>query len=71
MSKDVEIPASLKEYFVKFNIDIKEEEFLALVDQLAQGAFDASANPRIPLISDIKEIYLDAYYGKPVKLLKK
>ncbi|WP_425380507.1 bifunctional acetaldehyde-CoA/alcohol dehydrogenase [Spiroplasma endosymbiont of Stenodema calcarata] len=71
LSKDVEIPASLKEYFVKFNIDIKEEEFLALVDQLAQGAFDASANPRIPLISDIKEIYLDAYYGKPVKLLKK
>ncbi|AOX43749.1 acetaldehyde dehydrogenase [Spiroplasma sp. NBRC 100390] len=74
LSKDVEIPASFKDYFAKFNITVSEKEFLTVVDKMSQDAFDdqcTPANPRIPLISDIKQIYLDAYHGIAVKPLKK
>ena len=43
-----------------------EEEFLKSVDKLARDAFDdqcTGANPRYPLVSEIKDIYLRAYYG--------
>lgn len=46
---------------------IDEKEFLARVDSLSEEAFDdqcTGANPRFPLISEIKELYLDAYYGR-------
>ena len=44
-----------------------EEEFLASVDEMSQDAFDdqcTGANPRYPLVSEIKELYLRAYYGE-------
>ena len=44
-----------------------EKEFLAAVDTLSEKAFDdqcTTANPRYPLITEIKQMYLDAYYGK-------
>ncbi|AGM25246.1 bifunctional acetaldehyde-CoA/alcohol dehydrogenase [Spiroplasma chrysopicola] len=71
--KNVEMPLSFKEYFAQYNLKVSEDEFLAAVDPMAQDAFDdqcTPANPRIPLIKDIKAIYLDAYYGKPVKSLQ-
>ena len=37
-------------------------------------AFDdqcTGANPRYPLISEIKDMYIKAYYGKPVDVTKK
>ena len=45
---------------------IKEEDFLATLDEMSEKAFDdqcTGANPRYPLISEIKEMYLNAYYG--------
>ena len=49
---------------------IEEKEFLAKVDELADKAFSdqcTTANPRVPLIPEIKQILLDAYYGKEIK----
>ena len=46
---------------------IKEEDFLATLDDMVEKAFDdqcTGANPRYPLMSEIKEIYLKAYYGE-------
>lgn len=48
---------------------INEEEFLSKVDMLADRAFEdqcTSANPRVPLVTELKEILMDAYYGKAV-----
>lgn len=45
---------------------ISEEEFLAKVDELSYKAFEdqcTTANPVYPLVSEIKELYLKAYYG--------
>ena len=45
---------------------VKEEDFLASLDEMVENAFDdqcTGANPRYPLMSEIKEIYLKAYYG--------
>ncbi len=44
-----------------------ESDFLARLDQMSEDAFDdqcTGANPRYPLISEIKQMYLNAYYGK-------
>ena len=46
---------------------IKEEDFLATLDEMTEAAFDdqcTGANPRYPLISELKQLYLDAYYGR-------
>lgn len=46
---------------------IDEQEFLAKVDMLADRAFEdqcTTANPRVPLVSEIKQIMLDSYYGR-------
>ena len=45
---------------------IKEEDFLARLDEMVEQAFDdqcTGANPRYPLMSEIKQMYLNAYYG--------
>ena len=45
---------------------VKEEDFLATLDEMVENAFDdqcTGANPRYPLMSEIKQLYLDAYYG--------
>ena len=44
-----------------------EEAFLATLDEMCEQAFDdqcTGANPRYPLISEIKQMYLNAYYGE-------
>lgn len=46
---------------------VKEEDFLKNLDQMVEDAFDdqcTGANPRYPLMSEIKQMYLNAYYGK-------
>lgn len=61
MNSYLGIPATLKE----FGID--EKEFLSKVDELADLAFGdqcTTANPRLPLVSELRELYLIAYYGK-------
>ena len=45
---------------------IKEEDYLKTLDEMSEQAFDdqcTGANPRYPLISEIKDIYLKVYYG--------
>ncbi len=57
----VGIKESIKDY------GISEESFLAGLDEMTEQAFDdqcTGANPRYPLMSEIKEMYLNAYYGK-------
>lgn len=64
LKAEIGIPASIKEW------GIPEKDFLDAVDQMALDAFDdqcTSANPRYPLISELKEIYLKSYYGKEYK----
>ena len=54
------IKRSIKDY------GIKEEDFLATLDDMTEKAFDdqcTGCNPRYPLISEIKQMYLNAYYG--------
>jgi acetaldehyde dehydrogenase/alcohol dehydrogenase len=65
----------LEEMKVELNIPLSiqaagvpEADFLAKVDELAVEAFDdqcTGANPRYPLISELKQILLDSYYGNP------
>lgn len=48
-----------------------EENFLARLDEMVEQAFDdqcTSANARYPLMSEIKQMYLNAYYGKHEKI---
>ncbi len=48
---------------------ISEEEFLSKVDALSYKAFEdqcTTANPVYPLVSEIRSLYLDTYYGKEI-----
>ena len=68
LKTEIGTPASIKEW------GVPEKDFLDAVDQMALDAFDdqcTSANPRYPLISELKEIYLKSYYGKEYKKNKK
>ena len=45
---------------------VDEKDFLERLDEMVEQAFDdqcTGANPRYPLMSEIKQIFLDAYYG--------
>ena len=56
----VGIKATIKDY------GIDESDFLARLDEMVEQAFDdqcTGANPRYPLMSEIKQMYLNAYYG--------
>ncbi|MDR1991118.1 MAG: bifunctional acetaldehyde-CoA/alcohol dehydrogenase [Mycoplasmataceae bacterium] len=55
------IPLTIKE------AGVKEADFLKTIDKMAEDAFDdqcTGANPRYPLINEIKAMFLNAYYGK-------
>lgn len=57
----VDIKSTIKEY------GVDEKVFLETLDDMTEQAFDdqcTGANPRYPLMSEIKEMYLKAYYGK-------
>ena len=67
--------AALRELMAKVGIKptIKdyvpdEENFLANLDEMTEQAFDdqcTGANPRYPLMTEMKQLYLNAYYGNP------
>ena len=51
-----------------------EEAFLATLDEMTEQAFDdqcTGANPRYPLMSEIRQMYLNAYYGRSFTELDK
>jgi acetaldehyde dehydrogenase/alcohol dehydrogenase len=55
----------IKSRIADYNID--EKDFLDRLDEMTEQAFDdqcTGANPRYPLMSEIKKMYLNAYYGK-------
>ena len=55
----------IKETIKDYGID--EQDFLTRLDDMVEQAFDdqcTGANPRYPLMSEIKQMYLNAYYGK-------
>ena len=57
----IKLPKTIKE----FGVD--EQLFLDNLDQMTEDAFDdqcTGANPRYPLMKEIKQMYLNAYYGK-------
>ena len=61
LKEKVGIKATIKDYVPD------EADFLARLDDMVEQAFDdqcTGANPRYPLMSEIKEMYLNAYYGK-------
>ena len=61
LKAELGIPKSIRE------AGVQEADFLAHVDKLSEDAFDdqcTGANPRYPLISELKQILLDTYYGR-------
>lgn len=61
LKEAIEIKKSIKDY------DIEEDVFLESLDEMVDQAFDdqcTGANPRYPLMSELKQIYLNAYYGE-------
>ena len=61
LKRTVGIKSCIKDY------GVDEKDFLDRLDDMVEQAFDdqcTGANPRYPLMSEIKEMYLKAYYGK-------
>lgn len=61
LKERVGIKKTIKDY------GIDEKDFLDRLDDMVEQAFDdqcTGANPRYPLMSEIKQMYLNAYYGK-------
>ncbi|HEY0183128.1 MAG TPA: iron-containing alcohol dehydrogenase, partial [Rhodopila sp.] len=61
MKRTLEIPASIQA------AGVPEAAFLERVDHIAEAAFDdqcTSANPRYPLVAEIRQLLLDSYYGR-------
>ena len=61
LKKAIGIKDTIRDY------GIDEADFLEHLDEMTEQAFDdqcTGANPRYPLISELKQMYLNAYYGK-------
>lgn len=61
LKESVGIKKSIKDY------GIEEKAFLETLDEMVEQAFDdqcTGANPRYPLMEEIREMYLKAYYGE-------
>ena len=61
LKEEIGLPKTIRE------AGVKEEDFLGSLDQMVEDAFDdqcTGANPRYPLMKEIKAMYLKAYYGK-------
>ena len=66
---ELKMKIGIKECIKDYGID--EKAFLDTLDEMTENAFNdqcTGANPRYPLMSEIKEIYLMAYYGKEYDL---
>ena len=61
---DLKERIGIKKTIKDYNVD--ENAFLETLDEMTEQAFDdqcTGANPRLPLLSEIKQMYLNAYYG--------
>ena len=64
LKKRIGIKKTIKDY------GVSEEDFLATLDEMTEAAFDdqcTGANPRYPLMSELKQMYMNAYYGGTFK----
>ena len=64
LKASIDIAPNLKAYIAD------EEKFFETLDEMSLNAFDdqcTGANPRYPLVSEIKQMYLNAYEGKNTK----
>ncbi len=62
---ELKVRVGIKDTIRDYGVD--EEKFLSNLDAMVEQAFDdqcTGANPRYPLMSEIKEMYLKCYYGK-------
>ncbi len=69
---DLKAKVGIKETIKDYGID--EKVFLDNLDEMVEQAFDdqcTGANPRYPLMSEIKQMYLNAYYGNHFTETKK
>lgn len=60
LKEKIGIKKTIKDY------GVDEKDFLDRLDEMVEQAFDdqcTGANPRLPLMSEIKDMYLEAYYG--------
>ena len=60
LKKEIGIPESIRA------AGITEEQFLGILDEMTEQAFDdqcTGANPRYPLMKEIRQMYLNAFYG--------
>ncbi len=60
LKQKIDIPLSIQEY------GIDENDFKSKIDNMALSAWDdqcTGTNPKAPLIDEIKQIYMNAYYG--------
>ena len=65
LKRECNLPMTIKD------AGVSEEDFVAKLDQMAAMAFDdqcTGANPRYPLIQELKQLYIDAYHGPPQEL---
>ena len=61
---ELKAKVGIKKTIAEYGVD--EKDFLARLDEMTEQAFDdqcTGANPRYPLMSEIKQMYLNAYYG--------
>ena len=61
LMKELNMPLTIKE------LGIDEKTYMAKVDELAYKAFEdqcTTANPRLPKVTELAELYKKAYYGK-------
>lgn len=59
--KEVEIPSSIKE------LGVDEKKYLSVIEELSYKAFEdqcTTANPRLPKVKELEDIYRKVYYGK-------
>ncbi|MDE5943292.1 MAG: bifunctional acetaldehyde-CoA/alcohol dehydrogenase, partial [Clostridia bacterium] len=62
---ELKVKIGINKTIKDYNVD--ENDFISRLDEMVEQAFDdqcTGANPRYPLMSEIKQMYLNAYYGK-------
>ena len=68
LKAELDIPKTIQAY------GVNEADFVGRLDELAEEAFDdqcTPANPRYPLVSEIRDLYLTAFYGEKPKAAEK
>lgn len=65
--------ASVKLWKTTKEYGVNDKEFEKILDQMSTEAFDdqcTSANPRLPRISELKQLFIDAHYGNKIESLE-